>query len=225
MLREINGYRTADGRPVAGFTELADDGSTACGCWIYSGSFAESVNQAARRKPGREQTWVAPEWGWAWPANRRLLYNRASADPDGVPWSDRKRYVWWDQSERRWTGEDVADFIADRPPSHRPKKGASGKDALAGDDPFIMLTDGKASLFVPEGLRDGPLPAHYEPVESVVANALYGQNCNPAAHGVQAPRQPLPQGLRRRALSLRRYHLPPHRASHRRWDVALGVMA
>ena len=187
VLREINGYRTEDGGPVAGFTELADDGSTACGCWIYSGSFAESVNQAARRKPGREQTWVAPEWGWAWPANRRLLYNRASADPDGVPWSDRKRYVWWDESERRWTGEDVADFIADRPPSHRPKKGARGKDALAGDDPFIMLTDGKASLFVPEGLRDGPLPAHYEPVESVVANALYGQNCNPARMEFKRP--------------------------------------
>ncbi|CAN5564771.1 molybdopterin-dependent oxidoreductase [soil metagenome] len=180
VLREVNGYRTDDGSPVSGFTELTDDGSTACGCWIYSGSFAEGVNQPARRKPGREQSWVAPEWGWAWPANRRLLYNRASADPEGEPWSERKRYVWWDGDEQRWAGEDVADFIVDRPPSYRPKKGARGVDTVAGDDPFIMLTDGKGSLFVPDGLQDGPLPAHYEPVESVVPNALYGQNCNPA---------------------------------------------
>jgi formate dehydrogenase major subunit len=180
VLKEINGYRTDDDEPVASFTELADDGSTACGCWIYSGSFADGVNQTARRKPGRQQSWVAPEWGWAWPANRRLLYNRASADPKGKPWSERKRYVWWDDDERRWTGEDVADFIVDRPPSYRPKKGARGKDAVAGDDPFIMIRDGKGSLFVQDGLQDGPLPAHYEPMESVVPNALYGQNCNPA---------------------------------------------
>ncbi len=180
VLREVNGYRTDDGEPVSGFTELADDGSTACGCWIYSGSFADGVNQPARRRPGREQSWVAPEWGWAWPANRRLLYNRASADPDGVPWSERKRYVWWDGDEQRWTGEDAPDFIADRPPSYRPKKRARGVDTVAGDDPFIMLVDGKGSLFVPDGLQDGPLPTHYEPVESVVPNALYGQNCNPA---------------------------------------------
>ena len=180
VLKEISGFRTHDGECVAGFTELTEDGTTACGCWIYSGSFAEGVNQTARRKPGREQSWVAPEWGWAWPANRRLLYNRASADPQGKPWSERKRYVWWDDDERRWTGEDVADFIVDRPPSYRPSKGARGVDTVAGDDPFIMIVDGKGSLFVPDGLQDGPLPAHYEPLESVVPNALYGQNCNPA---------------------------------------------
>src|SRR5262249_54047331 len=104
VLAELNG-RDADGRPLRSFTQLREDGTTACGCWIYCGSYAGAINQTARRRPGAEQTWVAPEWGWAWPANRRLLYNRASADPAGQPWSERKRYVWWDEAAGRWAGE------------------------------------------------------------------------------------------------------------------------
>ena len=180
ILAEINGYTIADDKPVSGFKELKDDGSTACGCWIYSGCFAGGVNQAARRRPGREQHWVAPDWGWAWPANRRLLYNRASADRDGKPWSERKRYVWWDEALQRWTGADVPDFIPDRAPGYRPGKHAKGLDAIGGDDPFIMQADGKGWLFAPSGMMDGPLPTHYEPQESVVRNLLYGQQCNPA---------------------------------------------
>ena len=103
VLAEINGW---DGqrKPLSSYTQLKDDGSTACGCWIYCGVRADGVNQAARRKPGAEQSWVAPEWGWAWPSNRRILYNRASADPDGKPWSDRKALVWWDDKAGQWTG-------------------------------------------------------------------------------------------------------------------------
>jgi formate dehydrogenase major subunit len=179
VLAEVNGYEVADRKPVKMFTDLKDDGSTACGCWIYSGSYDDGVNQTARRKPGREQSWVAPEWGWAWPANRRLLYNRASADPEGRPWSERKRYVWWDEEKRRWTGEDVPDFIADRPPSYVPPEGAKGKDTLRGTDPFVMQGDGRGWLYAPNGLADGPLPTHYEPQEGVVPNPLYGQQCNP----------------------------------------------
>ncbi|HEX2573303.1 MAG TPA: molybdopterin dinucleotide binding domain-containing protein, partial [Polyangia bacterium] len=182
VLQEISGYGIDDGRPMSGFTELRDDGSTACGCWLYSGCYAEGKNQPARRKPASEQSWVAPEWGWAWPMNRRLLYNRASADPDGNPWSERKRYVWWDETQGQWTGFDTPDFIADRRPEYRPSKQAHGLDALGGDDPFIMQPDGKAWLFAPSGIIDGPLPTHYEPEESVVANPLYGQQCNPARH-------------------------------------------
>ncbi|NBD12769.1 molybdopterin-dependent oxidoreductase [Corallococcus sp. Z5C101001] len=179
VLKEINGYTVADGQPVDGFMALKDDGSTACGCWIYSGCYQDGVNQPARRRPGQEQTWVAPEWGWAWPANRRLLYNRASADVDGKPWSERKRYVWWDAEARRWTGEDVPDFIADRPPEYRPPEGATGLATLAGNDPFLMQADGKGWLFAPSGLMDGPLPTHYEPMESVVPNPLHAQQCSP----------------------------------------------
>jgi formate dehydrogenase major subunit len=180
VLKEINGYVVDDGRPLEGFLELEDDGSTACGCWIYSGAFKDGVNQVARRKPAVQQTWVAPEWGWAWPQNRRILYNRASADPRGKPWSERKKYVWWDEGQARWTGEDVPDFFPDRAPDYKPKKDATGTDTTAGDDPFIMQADGRAWLYAPSGLLDGPLPTHYEPQESVCENALYGQQCNPA---------------------------------------------
>jgi formate dehydrogenase major subunit len=128
VLAEINGW-DADGEPLTAYTQLKDDGSTRCGCWIYCGVYADGVNQAARRKPGREQNWVASEWGWAWPANRRILYNRASADPDGKPWSERKALVWWDGDQAAWDGHDIADFTADKPPYYRPPDGATGPEA------------------------------------------------------------------------------------------------
>jgi formate dehydrogenase major subunit len=186
VLAEINGW-DAERRPLSAYTQLTDDGSTACGCWIYCGVRADGVNQAARRKPGREQSWVAPEWGWAWPANRRVLYNRASADPDGKPWSERKALVWWDEQQERWVGHDVPDFVADRPPSYRPPDGARGPAAISGVDPFIMQADGKAWLFAPAGLVDGPLPAHYEPQESPFSNLVYGQQHNPVRQLIRHP--------------------------------------
>jgi formate dehydrogenase major subunit len=141
--------------------------------------YADGVNQAARRKPHKEQSWVAPEWGWAWPANRRIIYNRASADPDGKPWSPRKALVWWDDEEGKWTGHDIPDFAATKSPWHRPPAGASAAEALSGIDPFIMQSDDKGWLYVPAGLTDGPLPAHYEPQDSTFANLLYPQQRNP----------------------------------------------
>ncbi len=179
VLKEINGFTIADGKPVEGFTSLKDDGSTACGCWIYSGSYRDGINMTARRKPGSEQSWVAPEWAWAWPHNRRMLYNRASADPEGKPWSERKKYVWWDEEQKKWVGHDTPDFIVDRPPSYRPSKEARGKETISGVDPFVMQADGKGWIFAAAGLQDGPLPTHYEPEESVARNLLYDQQCNP----------------------------------------------
>ena len=189
VLRELGGIGP-DGRALSGYSELRDDGSTACGCWIYCGCFAGEVNQPARKKPHWEQSAVAPAWGWAWPANRRILYNRASADPQGRPWSERKRYVWWDAESGAWTGEDDPDFVHDRAPDYRPPDDARAQDAIAGTHPFIMQADGRGWLFVPTGLVDGPLPAHYEPHESPFANALYGQRSNPARERLSHPANP-----------------------------------
>ncbi len=186
VLREIGGV-DAEGRPLDGYAQLEADGSTACGCWIYSGVTAGGVNRAARRRPGAEQGHAAPEWGWAWPMNRRILYNRASAAPDGSPWSERKRWVWWDAPAGTWTGEDEVDFPLGTAPGHRPPDDATGPEALAGDDPFIMQADGKGWLFAPSGLVDGPLPAHYEPEESPVPNALYPQRRNPVRRTAARP--------------------------------------
>jgi formate dehydrogenase major subunit len=190
VLREINGTGP-DGAALSSYLELKPDGSTRCGCWIYCGVYADEVNQARRRKPRWEQDYVAAEWGWVWPANRRILYNRASAAPDGTPWSERKKYVWWDTEQKNWTGIDVPDFIADRPPDFVPEDGATGPDAIGGQDPFIMQTDGKAWLFASIGVADGPMPSHYEPPESPLHNPLYSQQNNPSRRRLDETSNPI----------------------------------
>jgi formate dehydrogenase major subunit len=180
ILKDINGYYTAEpDRHLAGFGDLKDDGSTTCASWIYCGVFpALDRNLSARKQadpPGAPGAQL--EWGWAWPANRRILYNRASADPQGRPWSERKKWVWWDGA--KWTGHDVPDFAPTKAPLSKATPGAIGLDALSGSDPFIMKPDGVGWLYVPSGLVDGPLPAHYEPAESPVANPLYRQQSSP----------------------------------------------
>lgn len=190
VLAEINGrFLTGPdaGKPLSSYTQMKDDGSTAGGCWIYTGIYADGVNRAAMRVPGQVQDEIASEWAWAWPANRRILYNRASADPQGKPWSERKKLVWWDEENHTWTGKDNPDFPLDREPGSHPDPQQGGPDALAGDDPFIMQADGKAWLFAPKGMMDGPLPTHYEPQESPVDNPLYTQQQSPTR--VMFPRE------------------------------------
>ena len=201
VLREINGYTVSDRKQVARYHDLQDDGSTACGGWMYCGVYPQSGHNVARsRKPdGPDGPGSHLGWAFSWPSNRRTLYNRASADPSGAPWSERKKMVWWDEDAGKWTGADVPDFVATKRPDYRPDWSARphGMDALGGDDPFIMEADGKCQLFVPTGLKDGPLPVHYEPVESPVKNAMYSQQYNPAAklwtrkgNEVHAPEDP-----------------------------------
>lgn len=197
VLEEISGYTVADGEQVAGFADLKDDGSTACGCWIYSGVIpAKGRNLSASRiKDGPGEWTNNSRWGWAWPANRRILYNRASADPEGNPWSERKRLVWWDatanEGKGQWVGYDVPDFVRDKAPGSECKPGGKGADALTGAEPFIMQSDGRGWLFAPQGVKDGPLPAHYEPVESPLRNVMYRRQTNPAVIEFDRPDNPM----------------------------------
>jgi formate dehydrogenase major subunit len=177
VLKEIGGYKAQTREPLSGYKELKDDGTTACGCWIYSGCYKDGINQPARKKPHWEQNYIAPEWAWAWPDNRRILYNRASADPAGNPWSERKKLMFW--NGEKWDGIDTIDFDETKPPDYTPPDDAEGPDAIAGTHPFIMQSDGRSWLFVPQGLEDGPLPTHYEPHESPFDSTLYSQRANP----------------------------------------------
>ena len=186
ILQEINGRTVADRKLVKGFGELKADGSTACGCWIYSGIFPAPDKNVANGRNSRD--FYGHGWAFAWPADRRILYNRASARPDGRPWSERKKLVWWDDAEKKWTGLDVPDFTATKPPDYRPPAGAEGDAALAGDRPFILHPDGLGWIWVATGLADGPLPTHYEPWESPVRNPLYpNQQTNPPAMAKRRP--------------------------------------
>ncbi len=197
ILQEINGYKPNEidprsGRPrlVSGFSELKDDGSTACGCWIYSGVFPEPDRNRARERK-RSNHPLEPEWGFAWPHNRRVLYNRASAAPDGRPWSERKKLVWWDSDKRRWVGLDEPDFEPEKPPDYEPPPDAAGMAAIAGSQPFIFKPDGVGWLYAP-AIKDGPLPTHYEPVESPLGNLLYPkQTCNPTVRLFEGPLNPI----------------------------------
>jgi formate dehydrogenase major subunit len=194
IMREINGFTWADKKLVPGFANLKDDGSTACGCWIYSGVYPEEgKNRAASRKA---DDWVSPEWGFAWPANRHIMYSRASADAAGNPWSERKKYTYWDPNKDTglkdasdkpiigsWVnaGSDGIDFAPTKKPDAASKDGGTGLDAFDGSSPAIMKPDGKFWLFAPSGAVDGPLPTHYEPYESPVSNPVYKQQRNPVA--------------------------------------------
>jgi len=170
VAREINGRDLASERQLAGFGELKDDGSTSCGNWIYSGSFPETGNMMSRR--GQEDPTglgIYPQWSWSWPANRRVLYNRASLDKGGKPWDPTRAPLRWNGT--RWTG-DVPDYKSDAPP-----------EALGA---FIMLPEGVAKLFAPD-FAEGPFPEHYEPAESPVENPLHpGVSFNPAAKVFQS---------------------------------------
>ena len=192
LLKEMNGYYSADpARHVPGFAALADDGSTTCASWIYSGVFpAADRNLAASKQPDPPgQPGAHLNWGYAWPANRRLLYNRASADPSGKPWSERKKWIWWDGA--KWSGYDVPDFPVTKAPTAEAKPDGIGLDAHSGTDPFIMKADGVGWLYVPSGLVDGPLPTQYEAVESPLQNPVYQQQSSPVLKYWRDPANPL----------------------------------
>jgi len=186
VLKEINGYTVSDHKQIAHIQDLKNDGSTASGAWIYCGVFPEeSRNRANERKP---KDLLGHGWGFAWPNDCRIIYNRASARPDGQPWRERKKLVWWDEAQKKWTGNDVPDFTKDMDPATPSNLvRGHGVKALGGARPFTLHQDGVGWLFVPSGLKDGPLPTHYEALESPIDNPLYSQQTNPPAKKRERP--------------------------------------
>ena len=156
----------------------------------------EEGKNLARNRRGDE--YVSLDWGFTWPANRHILYNRASADPDGKPWSERKKYLWWDPehdngngTKGRWVGYDVPDFPETKPPTAKADPNGYGLDAHSGADPFTMNVEGRGRLYAPSGLTDGPMPTFYEPVESPVTNLLYPKTpINPVVKHWRRPDNP-----------------------------------
>jgi formate dehydrogenase major subunit len=189
VAREINGKALGNisdpktnqeikaGQQLPSFAWLRDDGTTSCGNWIYSGCWTEAGPQLARRGPEDPSgLGIYPNWAWSWPVNRRVLYNRASCNPEGKPWDLDRRQVWWNETAQKWVGHDVPDFKPDSDP----------KDHLG---PFIMNPEGVGRLFVPIGaVSDGPFPEHYEPIESPTANLLHpNQSNNPVVKKLKTP--------------------------------------
>ena len=189
LAKEINGRALADvtdstsgqtikaGQQLPGFAVLRDDGTTSCGNWLYAGSWTEAGAMTQRR--GTEDPsglGIYPNWAWSWPANRRVMYNRASCDPAGKPWDPERRQIWWNDANGKWAGHDVPDFKVDSAP----------KDHMG---PFIMNPEGVGRLFGPlAAFQDGPFPEYYEPIESPVANPLHpSQSTNPVVHKFKTP--------------------------------------
>ncbi len=189
VLKEINGKTSVDtedsvtkqqlkaGNQLPGFAWLKDDGTTSCGNWIYCGSYTEAGNLTARRDASDPSgLGIHQNWGWSWPANRRVLYNRASCDLDGKPWDASRRQVWWNEATQKWVGNDVPDFKADSKPA----------DHMG---PFIMNAEGVGRLFAPLGaFADGPFPTFYEPIESPTDNLIHPkQTHNPVVKRLKTP--------------------------------------
>ncbi len=179
FLKELNGKALADltdpktqvtikkGQQLPGFAWLKDDGTTACGNWLYSGCWPEAGNLTQRRGTDDPSgLGVYQNWAWSWPANRRVMYNRASCDPSGKPFDPSRKQVWWNEAAQAWVGIDVPDFKPDSNP----------KDHMG---PFIMNPEGVARIFAPlAAFADGPFPEHYEPIESPVTNAFHPNQSN-----------------------------------------------
>ena len=189
VAKEYNGKALADltdpktqqviktGQQLPGFAWLKDDGTTSCGCWIYCGCWTEAGPQLARRSTEDPSgLGIYQNWAWSWPANRRVLYNRASCDPSGKPWDPDRKQVWWNEATQTWVGNDVPDFKADSNP----------KDHMG---PFIMNPEGVGRIFGPlAAFADGPFPEHYEPFESPVTNPLHpNQQTNPVVKKFTTP--------------------------------------
>jgi formate dehydrogenase major subunit len=211
VLAEINGRNLTDNKLLSTFEDLRNDGSTMSGCWIYTGVMPEEGKNRANIRQSKDV--LGHGWGFSWPKDTRILYNRASARPDGAPWSEEKKFIWWDKEKREWTGKDITDFKKDMPPDHKRDLSKGGLEALDGDKPFGMHPDGRGWLYVSSGLKDGPLPAHFEPLESLIRNPIYpAHQFNPPASKKERSDNPYANspGDRRFPFVLTTYRLTEH---------------
>jgi formate dehydrogenase major subunit len=189
VAKELNGKALADledkttnvtiksGQQLPGFSWLKDDGTTICGNWLWCGSWTEAGALMQRRNTDDPSgLGVYPNWGWSWPMNRRVLYNRASCNVEGKPWDPSRPQVWWNAAAKKWVGNDVPDFKADSDP----------KDHMG---PFIMNAEGVGRIFAPlTAFADGPFPEHYEPAESPILNPLHPkQSTSPVVKRYSTP--------------------------------------
>lgn len=195
VAKEINGRDLTTGELLKTFADLKDDGTTTSGNWIYCGMFPtedpEKGYLAKRRDPVEKARGIFPNWAYSWPVNRRILYNRCSADPSGKPWSEEKKLMWWDPTAPgdpkkpedgpgAFVGYDVPDFNK----FLKPEQSAAA--------PFIMQVFGKGSLFAESGLNEGPLPEHYEPWESPMRNPFSSVQLNPVVKVWEPDKQGTP---------------------------------
>ncbi len=193
VLAEINGWHT---NPAA---KIADGEKTEGVIFVNKGNARQSKD------------YLGHGWGFSWPSDRRIIYNRASASPTGEPWSERKKLVWWDKAQSKWTGGDVPDFPVGKSPDYRPTRQEKGLDAIPGDAPFMLHEDGLGWIYVPKGLHDGPFPTHYEPLESPVRNFLYSRDTDPVVNWFTRPENRFaPPGDPRFPYVLTTYRLTEH---------------
>ena len=209
------------GELLDSFKKLKADGSTACGCWIYCGIYPqEHLNKANQREPEDHS-------GTAGDSPGRTTFASSITAARRVPTASRganaRNSSGGTKRSSEWTGHDVPDFDKNKAPDYRPPPGAKGMDAIAGDKPFVLHPDGVGWLFVTSGLKDGPLPTHYEPLETPFGNPLYPERVyNPAADRKQRPDNPYAR-FGRRALSACADDVSSNRASHRRRHVAAAL--
>ena len=176
LAQEVNGFDLTTRQRLDTFAKLKDDGTTTAGDWIYTGSYPESGNLMKRRagiqdvqKNDPTGMGFFPGWAWSWPMNRRVMYNRASADLAGRPWDRTRPGIEWDVAQQKWVG-DVPDY----PPTMDPKNPKAW-------GPFIMTGEGTGRLFS-SSMIDGPFPEHYEPIEAPIPNPLHpNQSASPVA--------------------------------------------
>lgn len=209
---EMNGYNLETKIPCQSVEDMADDGSTVCGCRLYVGFIDKEGNNLSKRlEGGYADHEIDTTYRFAWPGNSRILYNRCSADPEGRPWSERKKLIWWDELKKEWTGYDTPQFDKTKAPGYVPPEGATGGAALSGSEPFVAQSDGKAWIFTPYGLPDGPFPVHYEPVQSPYKNLLFTRQNVPGLVIIKDPLNEIsPAGDPAYPTVMTTYHMTEH---------------